>query len=67
MQSEVHRNLAQQERIQQGLSSGQLTNREAARLENGQARSERMQARAGDPIAIKTWLLRHEGVKGVKV
>ena len=48
MQSEVHRNLAQQERIQQGLSSGQLTNREAARLENGQARSERMQARAGD-------------------
>ena len=26
-----------------------------------------MQARAGDPIAIKTWLLRHEGVKGVKV
>ena len=26
-----------------------------------------MQARAGDPIAIKTWLLRQEGVKGVKV
>ena len=26
-----------------------------------------MQAHAGDPIAIKTWLLRHEGVKGVKV
>ena len=47
MQSDVHRNLAQQERIQQGLSSGQLTNREAARLENGQARSERMQGRAG--------------------
>ena len=47
MQSDVHRNLAQQERIQQGLSSGQLTNREAARLENGQARTERMQARAG--------------------
>ena len=47
MQADVRRNVNEQERIAQGLRSGQLTNREAARLENGQARNERMEARAG--------------------
>ena len=47
MQADVQRNVNEQERIAQGMRSGQLTNREAARLENGQARTERMEARAG--------------------
>lgn len=47
MQSEVQRNINQQTRIQQGVQSGQLTNREVGRLERGQAHTSRMQARAG--------------------
>ena len=47
MQADVQRNANQQERIEQGVRSGQLTNREAARLEHGQARTESMEARAG--------------------
>lgn len=47
MQADVQRNLNQQERVDQGVRSGQLTNREAGRLENGQARTERMEGRAG--------------------
>jgi len=47
MQADVQRNVGEQERINQGMRSGQLTNREAGRLENGQARNERMEARAG--------------------
>ena len=34
----------QQQRIQQGLDSGALTGREAARLERGQARTQRIEA-----------------------
>jgi uncharacterized membrane protein YebE (DUF533 family) len=47
MQAEVQRNVNQQERIEQGVRSGQLTNREAGRLEHGQARSDGMLGRAG--------------------
>src|SRR6266850_2375203 len=36
----VQRDVNQQNRIEQGLKSGQLTTREAARLENEQARIE---------------------------
>lgn len=36
----------QEKRIQQGVQSGQLTGKEAARLEKGQARIERMEQRA---------------------
>jgi hypothetical protein len=43
----VQRDVNQQNRIEQGLQSGQLTDREAARLERGQARDSAMQARAG--------------------
>src|SRR5258708_7761130 len=45
--SEVQRNVNQQQRIEQGIQSGQLTNREAAKLERGQARVNRAEARAG--------------------
>ncbi|HXF44533.1 MAG TPA: hypothetical protein VNK91_00265 [Burkholderiaceae bacterium] len=47
MQADVARNIAQEKRIQQGMASGELTNREAARLEAGQAHVGRVEARAG--------------------
>src|SRR5229473_1695737 len=46
MQADVQRNVNQQERIEQGVKSGSLTTREAAKLERGQARDSRAEARA---------------------
>jgi hypothetical protein len=40
------RSARQQQRIQQGLDSGALSDREAARLEHGQARTHRIMARS---------------------
>src|SRR6266436_5069895 len=42
--SEVQRDVNQQQRIEQGLKSGSLNTREAATLERGEARIDRMQA-----------------------
>ncbi len=42
----VDRNVKQQERIEQGLQSGSLNTREAARLERQQAKIEQMEANA---------------------
>src|SRR6266581_4948343 len=47
VQPDVQRNVNQQQRIEQGIQSGQLTNREAGKLERGQARVDRAEARAG--------------------
>jgi len=47
MQDDVQRNINQQQRIEQGVQSGQLTNKEASRLERGQAHVDRTEARAG--------------------
>jgi hypothetical protein len=47
MQTDVQRNINQQNRIEQGIQSGQLTDKEASRLERGQARVDRAEARAG--------------------
>jgi hypothetical protein len=47
MQADVQRNVNQEQRIEQGVKSGQLTNREVGKLENGQARVDRSEARAG--------------------
>jgi hypothetical protein len=47
MQADVQRNINQQQRIQQGMASGQLTNHEAAKLEAGQSHVARKEARAG--------------------
>jgi len=47
MQADVQRNINQQKRIEQGVDSGQLTNREAGKLERGQARENRLEGRAG--------------------
>src|SRR3954451_15688837 len=46
MQADVQRNVNQQQRIQNGMDSGSLTNREASRLEAGQARTDRKVANA---------------------
>lgn len=46
MQQDVQRNVNQQQRINQGLQSGGLTQREAGRMERGQAHSNRMEGRA---------------------
>src|SRR5438874_33167 len=42
----VDRNVNQQQRIEQGLKSGQLNTREASRLEREESKVERDQARA---------------------
>ena len=47
MQADVQRNVNQERRIEQGVKSGQLTNREVGNLERGQARVDRKEARAG--------------------
>jgi hypothetical protein len=47
MQADVQRNVNQQTRIEQGVQSGSLTTREAGRLENGEARISKKEARAG--------------------
>jgi hypothetical protein len=47
MQADVQRNVNQQQRIENGIKSGQLTNREAGRLERGEAKVSRVEARAG--------------------
>ena len=46
MQADVQRNANQQARIEQGVQSGALTNREAASLERGQAHINRAEGRA---------------------
>jgi len=46
LQADVQRNVNQQQRIQNGMENGSLTNREASRLEAGQARTDRKVANA---------------------
>jgi hypothetical protein len=47
MQADVQRNVNQEQRINAGLKDGSLTNHEAARMERGQAKTDRQEARAG--------------------
>jgi hypothetical protein len=46
MQADVQRNVNQQQRIQNGMQNGSLTNHEASRLEAGQARTDHRVANA---------------------
>jgi hypothetical protein len=46
MQADVQRNVNQQQRVQNGMQNGSLTNHEASRLEAGQARTDRRIANA---------------------
>jgi hypothetical protein len=47
MQADVQRNINQQNRIEQGVQNGSLSNNEVSNLERGQARVNRTEARAG--------------------
>ena len=47
MQQGVQRDINQQQRIENGIRGGQLTNREASALERGQARTDAKEFRAG--------------------
>ena len=47
MQADVQRNVNQQNRIEQGIQSGAVTNKEASNMERGQARVDRKEAKAG--------------------
>jgi hypothetical protein len=47
MQADVQRNVNQEKRIEQGIKSGTITNREASSLERGQAKVDHAQAKAG--------------------
>ncbi|EHR73377.1 hypothetical protein BurJ1DRAFT_4591 [Burkholderiales bacterium JOSHI_001] len=47
MQQAVQRDINQEKRIQQGVQSGELSNREVSQLERGQARDGRQQFRTG--------------------
>ena len=47
MQADVQRNVNQEKRIEQGVKSGELTNRETGKLEAGQARVDHAEAVAG--------------------
>jgi hypothetical protein len=47
MQADVQRNINQEKRIEQGVQSGSLTNREVGKLEKGEAKIDRKEARAG--------------------
>ena len=46
MQADVQRNANQEQRIENGISNGSLTNREAGNLERGQARVDRKEGSA---------------------
>lgn len=46
MQADVQRNVNQEKRIEQGIQSGALTNRETGKLEQGQAKVNRLEAKA---------------------
>jgi hypothetical protein len=47
MQADVQRDVNQEKRINEGVKNGSLTNHEAARMERGQAKDDRKEARAG--------------------
>ncbi|MDB5762362.1 MAG: hypothetical protein JWQ21_1357 [Herminiimonas sp.] len=47
MQADVQRNINQGKRIKAGVSNGSLTNHEAGKLERGQAKDDRKEARVG--------------------
>jgi uncharacterized membrane protein len=46
LQADVQRNVNQEKRIEQGVQSGTLTNREVGKLEHGQARVDHKEAKA---------------------
>jgi len=47
LQADVQRNINQQQRIENGVQNGSLTNHEAAKLEHGQSKVAKAEANAG--------------------
>src|SRR5262249_42630210 len=47
MQADVQRNINQEKRIENGVANGSLSGREVAKLDRGQAKVDRMEARDG--------------------
>ncbi len=47
MQADINRNVHQEQRIENGVKNGTLTNHEVAKLEQGQAKVDAQEARAG--------------------
>jgi hypothetical protein len=47
MQADVQRNINQQQRVENGIKNGSLTNHEVAKLEHGQAKVDRKEYAAG--------------------
>jgi len=68
--TETSRDVKQQQRIDNGLKSGQLTTKEASRLEKGEAKIDRMQAHAdhtGDTAAEKARIARAQNNESAKI
>ncbi|AJC20595.1 hypothetical protein [Pandoraea pulmonicola] len=68
--TETARDVNQQQRIENGLKSGQLTTGEASRLEKGEAKIDRMQAHAdhtGDTAAQKGRIARAQNRESAKI
>ena len=55
MQTDVQRDANQEQRIHNGVANGTLTNHETSTLERGQARNDRIQARAGANGHVGKW------------
>ena len=64
MQEDVQRNINEQSRINRGVESGQITNREASRLERGESRVFGREARAGADGRIDRYEQR--GIQGAE-
>ncbi|AKC68982.1 hypothetical protein [Pandoraea oxalativorans] len=68
--TETARDINQQQRIENGLKSGQLTTREASGLEKGEAKIDKMQAhsdRTGDTAAQKARIASAQNKESAKI
>ncbi|VVE86742.1 hypothetical protein [Pandoraea bronchicola] len=68
--TETARDVNQQQRIENGLKSGQLTTKEASSLEKGEAKIDRMQAHAdhtGDTAAEKARIANAQNKESAKI
>lgn len=68
--TQTARDIQQQQRIENGLKSGQLTTHEASRLEKGEAKIDRMQAHAdhtGDTAAEQARIAKAQNKESAKI
>ena len=71
LQADVQRNVNQEKRIEQGVQSGALTNRETGKLEQGQAKVDRMESKAARDGHVgkheQAAIARNENVQSKKI